>query len=148
MTAGFEHNTRLLFVERNIFLLLYGFTKLMIAKALNEFTAEDRFFHDLFAVLKLYLGIQPALGLDAYQRAHFAKAVAAAFFHADDFAVRFLCKFHLDRNASCFQQLFEPGIDVQRPACHTACASANQNLFCFGSKRAFTGFAQFNEVVS
>ena len=74
MAAVLEHAAGLLFVKRDVLLALIQLAVLVVAQALDELAAEDGLLDDLLHVADLTLRVQPALRLDAHQRAHLAKS--------------------------------------------------------------------------
>ena len=94
MAAVLEHAAGLLFVKRDVLLALIELAALVVAQALDEFAAEDGLLDDLLHVADLALRVQPALRLDAHQRASFAEAVAAALLEGYAFGFRLVLKLH------------------------------------------------------
>ena len=130
MAAVLEHAAGLLFVKRDVLLALIQFAVLLVAQALDEFAAEDGLLDDLLHVADLALRVQPALRLDAHQRAHLAKAVAAGLLQADGIGM-VLGQGHLARDAELVHALFELVVDVQVAAGDTARAAADENFTFF-----------------
>ena len=130
MAAVLEHAAGLLFVKRDVLLALIQLAVLVVAQALDELAAEDGLLDDLLHVADLTLRVQPALRLDAHQRAHLAKAVAAGLFQADGVGV-VLGQGHLARDAQLVHALFELVVDVQVAAGDTARAAADEDLTFF-----------------
>ena len=105
---------------------------LLIGQALDMLAAYDGAINNFFAVVQLDLGIQPALRLDAHQRTHFAKAVAAALFHADRVLVGFLLQFDRTGDAALLHQLAQAVKNIQRAAGNAAGARADENFLFLG----------------
>ena len=130
MAAVLKHAAGLLFVKRDVLLALIQLAVLVVAQALDELAAEDGLLDDLLHVADLALRVQPALRLDAHQRAHLAKAVAAGLLQADGIGM-VLGQGHLARDAQLVHALFELMIDVQVAAGDTARAAADEDLALF-----------------
>ena len=135
MTAVLENNSRLLFIEVNIFLTFSYVAVCRISQTSDVFAADDGFVDYFFAIFGVNFDIQPALRLDANQRSHFAEAVAAAFFQTDRRLVRFLFQLDAAWYAAFLEQLFKTFKNLKRTAGHTACAGANENSALFGFNR-------------
>ena len=123
-----KNDTGLLTVEGDRRLLAVDLAVLLIYKAVNTLAADNSLFYDLLAILKLYLGVKPALGLDANERTHFAEAVASALLESDFLAVGVDHK--LDRNGKslCLHKLVELCVNMKRTARNTAGTCAYDDL--------------------
>ena len=130
VAAVLKHAAGLTLVKRDILLPLIELAAPIVAEALDELPAEDGLLNDLLHVADLALGVQPALGLDAHQRSHLAKAVAAGLFQADGVVV-VLGQGDLAGDAELIHALFELMIDVQVAAGDTARAAADKDLPLF-----------------
>ena len=80
MAAVLQYITRLLFIERNFFLLAIDLPVFLYARRSMYSPTQHGFLQNLFTIFRLYLDIQVSARLQANQRPHFTKAVAAAFF--------------------------------------------------------------------
>ena len=75
-------DTILLAVERNLRLFAINNTVSLVYKTVYAFTIFDSLLDDLCAILNLYLGIKPALRLNANQGTHFTESMASALLKA------------------------------------------------------------------
>ena len=148
VAAVLQHSTGLLFIEGDFFLGFIDLPIHLIAQPLDGLAAQNGLFDDLLAVVLLYLNIQPALGLDAHQRAHFAKAVAAAALDAHIVPMGLVGQVHLTVDAFFLKQLHQTGIDIQRAAGHAAGTGTHQDLLHLGRKAAPQGLAQSGKLFS
>ena len=129
MAAVLQHDAVLLLVEGDVLLTAADFAHLVIGQAIDVTAVLDGFLNDLLAVRKLNLGVQPALRIDAHQRAHLAEAMAAALLEADGVIVRLGLQLHLDGDAGFLHQLAQAVEHLEGTAGHAARAAADDDLF-------------------
>ena len=94
--------------------------------------AKNGLFDDLLAVLKLNLGVEPSLGIDTEQRAHFAEAVASALLETYGIVVGVNLKLNRNVHVKCLEKLLQASVNLQRSACNATGAGTNNHLFGFG----------------
>ncbi len=148
MAAVLQHRAGLFFIEGDLFLGHIDFPIDFVAQTLDRFAGQNGFFHNLFAIVYLHLGVKPALGLDAHQRPHLAEAVAAAALDAHLLAMRLVGQIHLAVNAFFLQQLNQPSVNLQRAAGHAASSRAHQHFFHLGGKSALQRLAEAGQLFS
>ena len=139
MTAVLQNDSGLLLVERDLLLGLVDLAVFLECEPLDMFAVHDGLFYDLLAVLDFYLRVEPALRLDAHQRASFAEAVAAALLEGYAFGFRLVLKLHRAVYTLRLDKLAEPCVDVQRAAGNAAGARTDEylSLVCIVSSDAF-----------
>ena len=118
----------LLFVERYVFLPGIGLTVQMIDEPVDHLTAEDGLFNDLLAVLRFHMDVHNAKRLNMNQRAHFAKAVAAAHLDVETFfLIGVVFQSHINMQTPLFALGLDVVVDFQGTARNAAGACADQN---------------------
>ena len=128
----FQDQTGLLAVEGDVLLAGIDLAVLLVGQALDQLTADDGLVHDLFAVLELDLGVEPALGHEADQGTHLAEAVTSALFEADSLlVVVFLHEVDVYGKTALLHQLLEPVIDLQGSAGDTSGSAADKDAAFF-----------------
>ena len=105
VSAMLQYISSLFFIERNFFLLAIDLPVFLIRQALDVFPTQHGLLQNLFTIFWLHLDIQVSARLQANQRPHFTKAVAAALFQADRFVVRLFFQTHFAANAAFLHQL-------------------------------------------
>ena len=105
MSTVFEDKTGLLFIKRNLLLLLVLNTVLLVQQMPDHISMLDRALKDRLTVLQLYFCIQNTHRLDAHKRSHLTKTVTAALFNVDrSVTVCDLCaKLHFHIRLVCHQ---------------------------------------------
>ena len=128
MSAVFQHISGLLFIERNLFLLLV-FDSVLLEQQMTDNVA---FFYgsveDLVTVFRLYFRVQNPLGLNPHKGSHLAEPVASAFLNADPPVsmgnLRTEMYFHI---RMIFHQRAHSLIDFAGSACQASCPGTDQN---------------------
>ena len=143
MAAVLEDMARLFFIEGDLVLFLEDLTAFLIGEAFDVGAADYRLFHDLRAVLRLHLDVEPALWFDTHQRPHLAEAVAAGLFQPDGMFVRLLFKFDCDIDTALRHDLFQLVIYLQGAARYTAGTGTDEDFFVFLAEAGGVNFAQF-----
>ena len=137
LTAMLENHTGLLTVEGDRGLLAVDLAVLFINQTVDALAADNCLFYDFFAILNLYLGVKPALGLDADKGTHLAEAVASALLESDFLAVRIDHKLNRNGKSLCMHDLVELCVYMKRTARNASCTGANNDLLCLCRVRLF-----------
>ena len=135
VAAVLQHAAGLLLVEGDVLLPLVELAVLLVAQALDKLAAQDGLLDDLFHVLGVNLGIEPALRLDAHQGAHLAEAVAAGFLDAGGVAAAAVVERKLVCGAVLGHLLFQFLVHGEVSARRAARAAADKHLALFMAAR-------------
>ena len=149
MSAVFQHVSGLLFIKRNLFLLLV-FDSILLEQQMTDNIA---FFYssvkDLVAVFRLYFRVQNPLRFNPHKRPHLTESVASAFFYADlpvsmgD--LRPEMYFHI---RMIFHQFTHSLIYFARSACQASCPGTDQNPASAVCNLCFRSFPYLSESFS
>ena len=123
-----QHHAVLLFIKRDLLLLRIRHAVQMINKAVDDLAAEDGLFQNFVAVLGLNVNVHHTQRLDVHQRAHLAKAVAAAHFDVQALLlVRVVLQPHIDLQPARFTLGLEIVVNLHCAAGNAAGARADEN---------------------